>query len=391
MLDQNTDRMWYVIGAIVIGAAIIAMGLNIFNESFDSVDSMMSNLTGIASDNVSSIGNDGIYTEEEIDNLINNEGYIPVATADELNNIRKSGAQTFGAGSRWEESYSSGMDGKYIQVGSINLSSISNFEPIGVGGSRFTGVYDGGGYDIIGLKINKPDRDYVGMFGYTFGAEFLNISMVNSRVIGHQGVGSVVGRMASGKMSNSTSSGRIKGSWWTGSLVGYNDGSQIINSSSSGFVEGDTRIGGLVGTNYVGSSIVQSYSTATVKGRTRVGGLVGHSPQSTISNSYASGSVTGNSQIGGLVGVLYSHGSVDRSYSTSSINYGGGGLVGGLVGELVEGSSISRSYYDKNVSKQSDSRGVGLSTDDMLKLTSYDVWDFDNIWQMQEGQYPTLR
>ncbi len=38
MLDQNTDRMWYVIGAIVIGAAIIAMGLNIFSDSFESVD-----------------------------------------------------------------------------------------------------------------------------------------------------------------------------------------------------------------------------------------------------------------------------------------------------------------------------------------------------------------
>ncbi len=38
MLDQNTDRMWYVIGAIVIGAAIIAMGLNIYSDSFNSVE-----------------------------------------------------------------------------------------------------------------------------------------------------------------------------------------------------------------------------------------------------------------------------------------------------------------------------------------------------------------
>ncbi len=45
MLDQNTDRMWYVIGAIVIGAAIIAMGLNIFDSSFDSVGVNFSQLT----------------------------------------------------------------------------------------------------------------------------------------------------------------------------------------------------------------------------------------------------------------------------------------------------------------------------------------------------------
>ncbi len=56
MLDQNTDRMWYVIGAIVIGAAIIAMGLNIFSESFDSVDGMMSDLSGVAFQKIDMIG-----------------------------------------------------------------------------------------------------------------------------------------------------------------------------------------------------------------------------------------------------------------------------------------------------------------------------------------------
>ncbi len=48
MLDQNTDRMWYVIGAIVIGAAIIAMGLNIFSDSFDSVDDNFAGIMGVA-------------------------------------------------------------------------------------------------------------------------------------------------------------------------------------------------------------------------------------------------------------------------------------------------------------------------------------------------------
>ncbi len=50
MLDQNTDRMWYVIGAIVIGAAIIAMGLNIYSDSFDSVDGLMASQLNNAED-----------------------------------------------------------------------------------------------------------------------------------------------------------------------------------------------------------------------------------------------------------------------------------------------------------------------------------------------------
>ncbi len=52
MLDQNTDRMWYVIGAIVIGAAIIAMGLNIYNESFMSVEDNFSNVIGAVDTNL---------------------------------------------------------------------------------------------------------------------------------------------------------------------------------------------------------------------------------------------------------------------------------------------------------------------------------------------------
>ncbi len=61
MLDQNTDRMWYVIGAIVIGAAIIAMGLNIFDSSFESVDDNFANVMGVA---------DGYITDISAQNII---------------------------------------------------------------------------------------------------------------------------------------------------------------------------------------------------------------------------------------------------------------------------------------------------------------------------------
>src|SRR5699024_6998345 len=47
MLDQNTDRMWYVIGAVLIGAAII-FGMNtLMPEAFASVGDM---LTGVTDD-----------------------------------------------------------------------------------------------------------------------------------------------------------------------------------------------------------------------------------------------------------------------------------------------------------------------------------------------------
>ncbi len=57
MLDQNTDRMWYVIGAIVIGAAIIAAALFLFdNTIMESIKTMMTKLTTRAGDGVTNIG-----------------------------------------------------------------------------------------------------------------------------------------------------------------------------------------------------------------------------------------------------------------------------------------------------------------------------------------------
>ncbi len=68
MLDQNTDRMWYVIGAIVIGAAIIAMGLNIFSESFDSVEENYASVIGVADSAIDMVGHS--------ENLINPNNVI---------------------------------------------------------------------------------------------------------------------------------------------------------------------------------------------------------------------------------------------------------------------------------------------------------------------------
>ena len=56
MLDQNTDRMWFVIGAVLIGAAIIFAA----NALFDGVimvkiNELIDNLLGFAESNVTDI------------------------------------------------------------------------------------------------------------------------------------------------------------------------------------------------------------------------------------------------------------------------------------------------------------------------------------------------
>ncbi len=302
MLDQNTDRMWYVIGAIVIGAAIIAMGLNIFSESFNSVDEMMTSLTGIASDNVTSIGKSGIYTDEEIDNLINNEGYIPVATADELDRIRKSDMQTFGVGTKWEGGYdTSGLSDKYILVNSINLSKVNNFTPIGNvlnpsdvdrSAMSFRGVFDGGGYIIENLTVDKGSNAYAGLFGRLESAVVMNTALVNVNIKAQEFAGGLTGAQTSS--------------------------SEIIDCYITGRVSGSNYIGGLTGEQWGSSTITNTHTKVNVSGfGNLVGGFIGQSLDSYV---YDSGWISDNFDDSLGIGNNIGSSVVLKKYTLSEIN-----------------------------------------------------------------------
>jgi len=37
MLDQNTDRSWWMIGAVIVGAALVGLAKKLFPQQFNSV------------------------------------------------------------------------------------------------------------------------------------------------------------------------------------------------------------------------------------------------------------------------------------------------------------------------------------------------------------------
>lgn len=119
-----------------------------------------------------------LYTDAQITNMINNQGYIPISTAAELNNIRYYTQNTFGSGTAWAKSYTGGLDKKYIQVANIDLSSYSENggwkvlanSGAGEGNSTFfVGVYDGGNYIISNMTMTGEKSfpyNGVGLFGF---------------------------------------------------------------------------------------------------------------------------------------------------------------------------------------------------------------------------------
>jgi len=211
----------------------------------------------------------------------------------------------------------------YEELASPTANGGKGWQPIGhydLGG--FVGTFDGQGYKTINLFINRPDEDYVGLFGVASDhwgrtkCEGLikNIGVVNAAVTGNAYVGALVG-YNDGTVSNSYSTGNVTGPYIIGGLGGqnggtmsncYSSGNVTGCSGTSGNVTGGSKIGGLVGENYGEVNVLSnSYSSAGVSGYSRVGGLVGYNAFATVSKCYSTGNVTGGIESGGLVGWSY--------------------------------------------------------------------------------------
>lgn len=238
------------------------------------------------------------------------------------------------------------------------------FEPIGTSENPFTGTFDGKGYKITGLYINRPDTKYGGLFGFKKSStEIKNVGLENVDITAKEVVGGLVGYNSHGSISNSYSKGNVVGTY--------------------GFV------GGLVGRTY-GGSISKSYSEGVVRGGSNsIGGLVGYQEWGTTSNSYSTVNVDGSNSVGGLVGNTW--GEITNSYSTGIVN--GDYDIGGLVGSRAIGMAISNSYWDNETSGQTTSDGgIGVRTLHMKRQATFAGWDFDDTWNICEDcTYPKLK
>ncbi len=163
------------------------------------------------------------------------------------------------------------------------------FVPIGTSAAPFTGTFDGKGYVISGLVINRPGMDYVGLFGNTSSAAVIrNVGLDGGSVTGGNFASGLAG-MNAGTITGAYATGSVTGSGYVGGLVGYNAGS-IAQAYATGSVTGQDGVGGLVGYNT--GTITQAYATGRVTGQSYVGGLVGGST-GTITSSFFDTTTTG--------------------------------------------------------------------------------------------------
>jgi len=307
------------------------------------------------------------------------------------------------------------VNGSYELNGDINASksrtmhSGTGFTPIGSSRVPFIGTFNGKGFTIRGLYINRPENDNIGLFGVVgANGRIRNVNLVADSIIGKNNVGGLAGSIiATSFIDSSSSAGAVKGVGDNnvGGLVGSSKGATINNSSSAAIVGGEGNfVGGLVG-NSDNTLINRCYSTGTVKGTTHVGGLVGRNHSNTgtatITNCYATGSVDGVTNVGGLVGTNQSStglpAGIVNCYSTGSVTAASTSFIGGFLGtngNTVFGT-ITSSFWDTEASGRTASAGTGSTgrtTVQMMTEATYTNWDFTAIWGVNAGNnYPYLR
>ena len=253
----------------------------------------------------------------------------------------------------------------YTELASPTANQGRGWEPIGIWPNPFRGSFDGQGFEIRDLFIDREGEDHVGLFSFVeTGAIIVSVALINADVTGEMYVGALVGHAHHGSLSNCYSTGNVAGDTHVGGLVGESGGT-VSNSYSAVNVSGSFEVGGLIGQNH--GTVNRSYSTGSATGHEYVGGLVGWNHEGTVSNSYSSARVDGESLVGGLVG--HNRGSVSNCHSTGSVT----GLenVGGLVGRNYEGT-VSNSFWDIETSGQATSAGgTGKTSAEMQDITTF--------------------
>lgn len=284
----------------------------------------------------------------EAGNGTETEPYI-IATAAQLDEVRNFPSACFELS-------------KDIDLSSYLNPNSSGWTPIEV----FTGKFDGKKHTIKGLWISLSSISNVGLFANIQGSSdntrasvsnlFVNIS--KKGITGGSRVGGICGNLSYGNIENCMVTGDISGDTYVGGVVGYSDYSSISQCASSGnIIATNALVGGILGGCYYKScSIENCYSIANVKAE-----------GSYNLDAYGIGGSAKNCYFAGMI-------------SGADINY-----------VYPIGSYNTNSYYDSEKTKISGKQGA-LTTKQMKQQASFQGWDFDNIWTIQEGvDYPKLR
>ena len=273
-----------------------------------------------------------------------------------------------------------GYLGKYIELKSdLDFSEVdlfdtnndgvpdSNFQPIGYSdeneNSPFRGIFNGGGHTIKGITVNRPDVDYIGLFGLIEGDTIKNLrikggTIRNLRIedctfVGNTCVGAVVG------LSNT----RIEGSEPNDAAKGVDPSDELpannIEPSSCSISD-----------CYVADNV-------SVKANSIAGGIFGYAYWTTASNCVSAASVEAVSSVGSIGGQMDNDGSF--SMELTDCYYTGGSNLK-IYGAGTGFMNLSLLDDDSQAQVPNDTR-IRNYVGEVVNVTLTDrIFYFDGDW-----------
>ena len=268
-------------------------------------------------------------------------------------------------------------DHTFILGADIDLSSIDNWTPIGNSTNYFWGDFDGNGYTISNLTINRPDEDFVGLFGWTgmYATTIQNLH-VNGSIIGGDETGGIIGRGTSATtIKNCYTDIEVQGSNYVGGIVGFKVSSSALeNCYSIGNITGDSYVGGIGG--ILGCSELNNvHSFGTITGDSYVGGIVGcytsnYSFSSmTLNNSTTSANVLGNTNSGGLIGTI-ANSEGDILVTSCKVLSNSTSINGVFFGKVVYDTTYTIKLKNSTYNSYYDTAGIPLFAGDTPTITN---------------------
>lgn len=259
------------------------------------------------------------------------------------------------------------LTGNYYLTGDIDASATSGwnggagFDPIGPSAvSPFTGTFDGAGYTITGLVVNRPTEQRNGLFGQIQGtAKIANVTLANCSITGDEYTAPLVGYVDSQDASEpliqnchasgtvTSRPGEVNSSYHAG-LIGWAQGHKASGS--------DVLI-------YDCTTSVTVTTSGTTGTSNHAGGFVAWTERVVISNCSATGNVSAGddsdkSDTGGFIAELNELTFIDYCFATGDVD--GYNIVGGFLGDGIsggDGSYIKKSYATGDVTAALDNAG----------------------------------
>ena len=253
-------------------------------------------------------------------------------------------------------------------AGNVDMSVYSageGWRPV----EEFRGKLDGRGYTISNFRVNRPNEQYVGLFGkVTAEAKIMNLTFENVSVVGENYTGVLAGTMA-GNATRIIVTPRV-----------LTDREERLPDDEKpavfANVAGQSFVGGLFGAFNQGTVSNCKVVLENVDGREEIGGFVGKYSSGTLQECYAQvESMVGVNSVGGFAGIISASSTTYMHECVANASISGVDYLGGLVGkiEILSNNKLSlmNSYSIGTITKgEADMGGlVGyISTSDKATL-----------------------